>query len=463
MTFSEIRLEEHTSMPKYKQIANIIEQMIVDGDLISGVKLPTHRKQADELGVTVGTVTRAYEELERRGLVEARVGAGTYVLDPSKEFWTFAKEKKHSHTECDFGFNVPPVVDRSSVMQEALSRVAQSPQFLNQLMNYQDSLGIKPHKEVMASWLQAKGVQVDADKMLLSSGGQHALQMVLDAFTSAGETVLAEEQTYPGLISLARQKKLSIKGVKMDAEGIVPDALDVACRQFQARFIYLTPTLQNPTASTMSVQRREEILEVCRAHDLYVIEDDVNGLLLDNPPPPMVNLDVERVFYIGSFSKCVAPGLRVGYVQPPQKFYHALSLTLQNHSWMISPLLTAVTSELLTNSKTRKMQNEIKSEMQKRIELAVSYLQEFNPQYNEDCFHMWLMLPEHWRLTDFINQAKAENVIVESAELFTPLGGNIVPAIRLALSSPLSREEMEYGLKTLQKLLTSESTADYSF
>ena len=132
--------------------------------------------------------------------------------------------------------------------------------------------------------------------------------MTLNAYCRSGDTLLVEKYTYPGLISLARQHQITLKPVEMDDEGIIPEALDAACKMYQPRLIYSMPTLQNPTTGTMSLERREAILDVCRKHNLYLIEDEVNGLLPADRPEPLVNLDPEQVIHLGAFSKCLAPG-----------------------------------------------------------------------------------------------------------------------------------------------------------
>lgn len=461
MTIIQFQLSADDDRPKYRQIADLIEQKISEGELKANDKLPTHRSLADSLAITVGTVTRAYAEAERRGLVEARVGAGTYVTDSQKSHWAFDQGEMPNSEEVNFGFNIPPLLDRSDMLRQAMETVSRSPQALNQFMVYQQPTGITAHRSAAADFLQSKGVMLQPERLLFSSGAQHGVQMVLDAFTRAGDTVLVEKLTYPGLISLARQKQLCLKGIEMDEQGILPEALDAACRQFQARFIYLTPTLQNPTTATMSTERREQVLAVCRRHDLYVIEDDVNGMLPECPPPPMVNLDSERVIYIGAVSKWLAPGLRVGFVHPPEKLYQPLSIALQNHSWMISPLLTAITCELLQNGRAEETLTAIRQAMQQRLALALDYLDGYNIRYQQHCFHLWLTLPEHWRLSDFIQQMNQQQVVVKSAELFTPPAANITPGVRLALSSPRNLAELERGLGKLKQLLARHPLSDF--
>ncbi|CCN72077.1 PLP-dependent aminotransferase family protein [Vibrio nigripulchritudo] len=462
MTIETIEVDKSLSAPLYQQVADAIGREVELGNLVANDKLPTHRALADKLDVTVGTVTRAYAEAERRGLVEARVGAGTYIRDHSKVGWVF-EESVEETDECNFGYNIPPIMDRSKIVSDALSALSQSNTALNSLMLYQKPKGLDSHREIISRWLNTHGVNASASNILFSSGAQHAIQMVLSAFTRAGDTILCEKFTYPGLLSLARQNQLTLKGVEMDEEGITPAGLESAYKQNQSvRFIYLTPTLQNPTTATMGLERRKAILELCKKYQITVIEDDVNGMLPDSPPSPMVNLMPQQVIHIGAFSKCLAPGLRVGYLLIPDELYPSLCITLQNHSWMISPLLTALTCQMIQNNQVEEVIGAIRKEMDDRLELTKQYLGDFDIRFQPHCFHLWLTLPEHWRLSDFIAKAAEKNVVVKSGELFVPPGGAVPPAIRLSLSSPITRQQLEKGLKILTELLNSNPISDFA-
>jgi DNA-binding transcriptional MocR family regulator len=461
MTIETIIIDKSDPTPIYKQIAKQICDLIGQGALKPNQKLPTHRWLADKLDVTVGTITRSYAEVERKGFVEARVGAGTYVTDTQKDSWIFEAETTDSN-ECNFGYNIPPTLDRSLILEKAMKQLMSRPLQLNQLMLYQKPAGIDAHRERVTRWLKNKGFNVDAQRMLFSSGAQHGLQIVLDTFARAGDTLLVEKLTYPGVISLAKQKQLTLKSVDMDEQGVVPDALEAACRQYQTRFIYLTPTLQNPTTAIMSLERRLAILEICKKHDIFVIEDDVNGVLAEDAPPALVNLDSERVIHLGAFSKYLAPGLRVGYLYAPQALYPRLVMTLQNHSWMISPLLTALACELLHNGDAERCLATIRLEMARRLAATLRQLGDLGIKSKPGCFHAWLTLPEHWRLSDFVAAAQAQNIIVKSAELFTPPGGHVIPAVRLSLSSPSSMAQLERGVQTLNQLLTSNPVDEFT-
>ncbi|WP_027859387.1 aminotransferase-like domain-containing protein [Marinobacterium jannaschii] len=461
MTITDIVLIEGAG-PRYRQIADQLAQLIESGALPANSKLPTHRALADQLGVTVGTVTRAYAEAERRGLVEARIGAGTFVVGDNAAVWTFDSCGGGDPEDTHFSYNIPPWLDRAQMLNQAMQQLTRNPAMLNQLMLYQKPEGIEQHRVQMAQWLSHHHVHLDPQRLLFSSGAQNATHMVLDAFCRAGDTLLVEKYSYPGLISLARQKQITLKPVDMDAEGLLPEALDAACRLYQPRLIYAMPTFQNPTTGTLSASRREAILAVCRKHKLYLIEDEVNGLLPRERPEAMVNMDPEQVIHIGALSKCLAPGLRVGYLQVPEKLHTQMAVTLQNHSWMISPLLTGIACELIRAGDADRVLQQIRQEVERRLELTLQYLGEFQLRYQRDCFHVWLKLPEQLRLSEFVAAAEARNIKLKSGELFAPPGAAIPPAVRLSISAPRDLEELEAGLKVVRELLQQESSAGFS-
>ena len=468
--FDEQALQK-SSAPLYKKIADVLGTLISSGKLKPGDKLPTHRSLADTLEVTVGTVTRAYAESERRGLVEARVGAGTFVRNCNTHGWYFPQvlpkqemaqqahnlEEARVHSdEIDFGFNYPPYFNRSDMFQQAMAALTGKPETLNSLLLYQPPEGFAEHRRVIAHWLNSHDIHLDADRLRFTSGAQNAMHMLFSAFCRGGDTILVEKLTYPGLINLARQQHLTLKPVEMDDEGLIPESLDNACRQYNPRFIYATPTLQNPTTVVMGEQRRKEIVEVCKRNDVYLIEDQVNGLQPLQNAEPLVNLAPEQVIYIGSLSKCLAPGLRVGFVQVPDSMLKRLTMAIQNQCWMVSPLLTGLSCKLIEMGAADQVLQFIRSEMQLRHSIVKEYLGEFGIQTRPGSFHGWLPLPDSWSLGAFVKACAKAGVNVKSGELFVPPGYAVPPAVRIAFSAPATREQMIAGIQTVRGILESD-------
>ena len=445
-----------TAGPIYRQLANGFGQLIKQGVLKPGEKLPTHRNLADVFGVTVGTVTRAYAEAEKQGLVEARVGAGTFVRQADKPGW-FLEPVVLQSDQCNLGYNIPPPIDRSQMLQNAMQALSNHPSQLNSIMLYQKAEGFDQHRQCIADWLKKQGVAVDPARMLFTSGAQHGAQLAITALCRAGDAVLVEKYTYPGFISLARQQQITLKPVDMDEEGLLPESLEVACKQYKPRAIYCTPTLQNPTTATMSPARRQQILEICRRHQVMVLEDDVNGLLPANHPEPLVNIDPENVIYIGSLSKCLAPGLRVGYIHAPQHLYRKLAITLQNQCWMVSPLLTGLACELIISGGADRALQSTRTDIRLRQNKLEEVLPAFAMRMQPDCFHVWLEVPPEWELKDFVRTCRERDVTVKSGELFVTPGYLAPKFVRLAISAPESLRQLEGGLQSIRCLLQGSS------
>src|SRR3546814_2600007 len=140
----------------------------------------------------------------------------------------------------------------------------------------------------------------------------------LAVLAEPGEPVLAEALTYPGVLDAARLLRRPLKPVAMDEEGVIPGALDEAAAATGARTVVLVPTIQNPTATVMGAERRRAITEVARRRNLMIVEDDVYGFLLESRPPPIATFAPERTVYLTSASKCLAPGLRAGWIAAPR-------------------------------------------------------------------------------------------------------------------------------------------------
>jgi DNA-binding transcriptional MocR family regulator len=165
------------------------------------------------------------------------------------------------------------------------------------------------------------GVGMDADpsRLLLTSGAHNALWVAFSLLSSNGGPVFTEQHTYPGAIALSRLTGCRLIGLPMDQEGIVPVALDEASSaESGPKTFYVTPIIQNPTTSTMSRTRREEIVEICQRRDIIIIEDDVYRLGPNASLPPLATLAPERTLYVNSMSKTVNPALRVGALIVPE-------------------------------------------------------------------------------------------------------------------------------------------------
>lgn len=226
---------------KYKRLADAVAQAIEEGIIDAGSKLPPHRLLADSLGVTIGTVSRAYGELERVGLVVARVGDGTYVRERGMERPQdkgFRNVSDEPLAYFDMSRNQPIPGQEAAFMSQSLKDLATDPDVLRQLTGYTAESGLARHRLAGAVWLRHGDFVPHADQVLCVNGGQHGLLCALMGLLKAGDTLVTEHLSYPGLISVTRQLGIKLIGVAMDDEGLLPSALeDIAVSTGLARCI----------------------------------------------------------------------------------------------------------------------------------------------------------------------------------------------------------------------------------
>ncbi|NVJ22850.1 PLP-dependent aminotransferase family protein [Myxococcus sp. AM011] len=443
--------------PLYRILADALGADIEEGRLAAGTRLPTHRELAEKVGVTVGTVTRAYAEAERRGLIGGEVGRGTFVRhrDTPRQLPQPAQDAGDD-TLIDLGLNWPatPSGDPAGAALKKSLEALQRSTHLSELLDYQPHAGHPEHREAGAEWMSRFGLDVEPSRIMVCSGGQHAMEVALSTLTRPGDTVLCESLTYPGLKVLANRLHLRLHGVAMDEQGLLPDALETACRT-GAKVLFCLPNLQNPTGAVMPEERRRRIATVARRHGLAVVEDDAYGLLLDKRPPPLCALLPESGWFIAGVSKLLAPGLRIGYLAAPggpstERLAEEAALAAR-----MTPALTAdITARWVRDGTADELVVRRRREAHERLELAKDVLGDLMPrQGRATTYHLWLKLPAPWRAEAFTSQARRRGVLVIPAELFTVGPATAPAAVRVCLGAPRTRASLEKGLHRLRETL----------
>ena len=307
--------------PLYRAIADALSEDIDAGRLTPGTRLPTHRELAERVGVTVGTVTRAYAEAEKRGLVSGEVGRGTYVRDREVPVhMPTPVDLAHDDSPVELGINAPATPEgdpASQALRRSLEELGRTPR-LAELLGYQPAAGTTAHRVAGAAWAARFGLKARPEQVVVCAGGQHAMEVALAALTRPGDMLVTEALTYPGVKVLARRFQLRLQGVAMDAQGLVPEAFEAACR-VGAKLLYTQPTCHNPTGAVQPEERRRKIADVARKYGVLVLEDDAYGLLPESRPPPLASFLPEASYFIAGVSKLLTPGLRIGYLVAPAR------------------------------------------------------------------------------------------------------------------------------------------------
>ncbi len=458
MTIWSPNLDQHPG-PRYRAIADSLAEDIRFGNLEPGDQLPPQRELADHLGLTLGTITRGYAEARRRGLVRGEVGRGTFVNAPGDRWDPLLEPGRELHGMIDFGPNLPLYAEDPD-LASALRRLARR-RNSEKLLRYQPLTGSLRDREVGARWLALHGVNAAADQVLISAGAQHAISLLLGALCRPGDRLLTAAITYPGIKTAAALYGLNLSGVAMDDEGIVPDHLDRACRETGSRILYCMPNIQNPTTATMSDSRRDEIAGIAERHDMIIIEDDVHGLLLDKPPLPLAARMPDRTFYIASTSKVIAGGLRVAYIASPSACMERLAFSMAASLWSTPALNVAIANQWIADGTANVVLGRKRREAAARQELARKILHPHSFRTERRSYFLWLELPPPWRGDQFVDVACKQGVALTPDSSFAVDGAPpSQAAVRLSLSAPEQRKDVEVGLKIVRRILDGPSPAN---
>ena len=438
--------------PKYLAIALAIEEDVREGTLSPGDRLPPQRELADRMGVTVGTVTRGYAEAERRGLVRGEIGRGTFVASDvaTKDFLSMYDDRDTDFVDLSLVF---PLYAEDPDLRISLRRMSKRSS-IERLLQYQLGKGMLKHREAGARWAGKAGLDANVDDVLICSGAQHALTVLLGALFKPGDRLIVEELTYPGIKQLAAMLQIRLEPVVVDEHGIVPEHLEAACAREGVKGLYTIPSVQNPTTATLPEDRRHEIAAVCEKHKILIIEDDCYLMTLEDPPLPLFAYAPDLTFFVSSLSKAVAAGLRTAFLIAPKEYVRRLESAITHTIWMASPILAELAAMWIEDGTAELAMRRKQAEARVRNEIAESCLKGLNYRAKETGYFIWLELPEPWTSVALEREALARRVGLAMAEQFL-VGNTPVPrGTRVSLTAPLSREALSRGLKVIAEILS---------
>ena len=424
----------------------------------SGEKLPTHRWLADKIGVTAGTVSRAYQEAERLGLVQARVGSGTYVYQNSGTVSGLSALQTPCATEnvidlCA-NFALPP---EHQGLQQALAQVSERLPQLN-LLGYQPAHGVPHQLEWAQAWLQKKNLPVAMPRLSITMGGQHGVMLALMVSAKAGDTIACEGLTYPGLAAIAMQLGMKVHGLAMDDEGVLPEAFESACIQNNVRVLYLTPAVQNPTNASMGLARRLGLIELAQRYQVMIIEDTVSESHIDDLSDSFATLAPLQSLCVVSHSKHLAGGLRVGYLVAPETYADRLSQAIKAQCWSSSSLVVEATQRWIDTDAYTDMVQCNRQVLAHRKQQVEQKLASFGVVTQTASSHVWLPLEDPWRAQDLHDALLAQGVRVLTAQAFAVGRFPVPQAIRFCLGSVRSQADFDTAINEIaQQLALSAS------
>ena len=450
-----VSLPQTGNGPKYKRVADAIQSAIRSGDLETGAKLPPVRELAWSLGITPGTVARAYTVLTDAGHAIAEVGRGTFVASGPAPRGAFPREYVSAPVmDGKLSLVSPqlPDVGQIALLREAFANIGKtSPE---RLIHYPTRDAYRPLREAAVHWLRHIPLgRIDESDVVLVHGAQNGLGVILQAILRGNNpTILVEELAYPGFRRAADLLRADVVGLPSDQDGILPDALEKAIRRTGAQVLCTSPDAHNPTLVCTPAERRRAIADVCRHLDIQIIEDDCYRRI-DSTAPSYRILAPERTWHVASISKVLTPALRLGFAVAPRGRGPALRQVAEHGFFGLAQPLAEVAEHILTRPETEEIVAAIRDQMASYVRVAVNALGSYDLTWDEDVPFIWLMLPQGWRVASFCRAAEERDIQIRSADEFALRDGRAPHAVRISVNAQIPLEQFETAMHQLRDLL----------
>jgi DNA-binding transcriptional MocR family regulator len=448
--------------PLYVRIADQIERAINTGALASGAKLPPQRNLAYDIGVTIGTVSRAYSMVRERGLVSGEVGRGTYVLgtpendnpagvDPISARLVGTRAANAPPGKLRFDTTAATDIGQSAGVTDILAAICQEQP--NEIASYTRNFP-RDWLEAGQRWLGSGDWQPGIDSIVPTLGAHAAIIAAVSVITSPGDRIVFEHVTYSqisrGTALLGRQTAL----VESDASGVIPEDFERVCVQQHPKAAFLMSTAQNPTLAIMPEDRRRAIVAIAKRHNVWLIEDNLYGATVDNGIPLLAEIAPDRTFLVGGLSKSVAAGVRGGWVACPPHLAQRVRIAHKMVSGGLPFLLAELAARLVLSGKADAIRNAVADEVQAREAIARDIFAGLDFVSHPRVPFLWLKLPDPWLSGTFRQAAFAEDILIDDEDEFKAgRSEKTFHRVRIGFSPPVDRADVVAGLARLRRLI----------
>lgn len=487
-----LELDRQSHAPLYTQIAAQVRQLIRQGSLKVGDRLPPNRSLAESLGVNRSTVATAYDELLADGLIASRVGSGTFVAAVPAQTRTNVVETTPSLTPLNWEAVLPelrldewlanrdaaqrkdcvafthalpatelfPLDDFRRSVERVLRREGRS------LLQLGASCGYAPLHQYLLQQLALAGIHANDDEILLTSGCQQALDLLRQVLLQPGDEVVVENPTYPGALSLFCQPQYKFISVPVGVQGLDLNALEDVLRRRRPKLIYIVPTFHNPTGVTMDLAARRRLVALAAQYRVPLVEDEIyRDLRYEGAALPSLKaLDPYGVvIYLNSVSKVGFPGLRVGWVVAPRLLIEHLQALKQRSDLHGNLLAQAALADFARQGLLHKHIQRCRRSYAQRRDAMLGALQKFFPRESswatpDGGMAIWVRLPEGVNANDLQVQARNQGIYFTPGPRFYASGPQ-TNTLRLSFTM-LTPTQIEAGVKCLGKLVENQMTAE---
>ncbi|MEK8132792.1 PLP-dependent aminotransferase family protein [Paenibacillus filicis] len=482
----EWSLNPSSPVPLHRQIYDYMKRRIMNGEWPVGTRLPTQRDLAAKFQVNRSTVVYALGELSADGLIAARVGQGTVVANntwsllaasPPPDWNRYVTSGLHqpnlqmiqqiNRAEANPGFlrlgtgELSPELLPTDQMKQVFSG-SMSSRFS---LGYSEPKGSLYLREIISAYLQTKGIDASPASILIVSGALQGLQLISLGLLHAGSTIFVENPSYLNSVQVFQSAGMQVHGIPMDRQGIQTESIGRLKRQHNAALLYTIPSFHNPTGVLMPSERRGELLQTCIQERLPVIEDDVYGdLWLDDPPPPPLKAGDRQglVLYMGSMSKTLGPGLRIGWIVGPEPVMERLADIKMQTDYGSSSLSQHAVAEWLSSGLYEQHLHRTRAALTSRRDSMLAILSKHYQELAEwsipqGGFYIWLRLVQPVAMRLLFEQALTEGILLNPGAVYDRQDQQ---HLRLSYAYA-SLDELERGLLRLAALIRLNSCREF--
>ncbi len=484
-----INLNRQSKTPLYKQVFNSLKELIDLTTLKPGDKLPSSRVLSQQLGINRTTIYKAYEELWSLGYIESRPGSYSIVRKRneiatpvnknrktiiewddvvsknSKNLTQWIENRQTKTIDETNKINFIPISPEPKVLpvdefRKSLNYVLKKSSG-SELLQYGDSAGYKPLRKFIASQMQMHSMSVTEDEVMITSGSQNGIELILKFLVSDGKSVVVESPTYSSIIPLLKFYNADIVEVPMNKEGMDLDELEKVVAKKRIGLVYTMTNFQNPTGITTTQQHREKLLQICENNKIPLVEDGFVEEMkyFGKSVLPIKSMDVNNiVFYLGTFSKFLFPGLRIGWVCADKKCIEKLS-TIKKVTDISGNILNQAAIEHFCRSGFYDLHiKRVHKLYKKRMVTALKSIQEFLPLRNIEYtkpsggYSIFIQIKKSKKSEDeIVEEIESRGVLVTPSK-YAYIKKPDKPGFRLSIGH-LDTEEIKIGLERIGEVL----------
>ncbi len=479
----KIRIDRNNNLPLYLQIKNQIEEGIIAGKYPYGFILPSERKLAQALEVNRNTTIKAYEKLKDEDLIDSKVGKGTFVIynqniknnqNPFHEmYWDRVVGNFSFENSIDIMAKIMSDVKEKNLISlsggfpskknfpyETFKNLTNDILMSNQDVFFQTPVrGDKNFRKILQNYLyEEKSIRLLNNELMVTSGAQQGLNLVISTFIKPGDLILVENPTFFGAIQLFKKAGAKLINSNLKSNGLDLNHVEYNLKKNDIKFIYLLPNYQNPTGNLMDLQSRKDILYLAKKYRTPIIEEDPYGeLYYEKYMPTIKSLDQDNfVIYIGTFSKTISPGFRIGYVAADEDVIKKLVLLKQFVDIHANTLSQHIIGEFINQGyyddhleKMRSLYLEKRDVMGMYLEYAKDSINYMKPMGG---YYYWCEVLGNVSLKEMLSESMKKGVDFIPGEFFFSEAAEGENHFRLNFTHS-SKEEIQKGMEILIDIL----------